>query len=131
MTDKLPKISSLKPVVLRDKRRVTLEMVVDNLPTLFSNVSFTVPDLPDSLTPPKPEDPGAPSPYPNRELSIINSNGKPVANMLIVEHKENFTALTLHMRTPDTAGQYTARAEMSHHGEMLEVVDVPFTIDND
>lgn len=129
MTHKLPTISSLKPVVLPDKRRVTFDLLVENLPTLFSNVTLTLPDLagdaPGSSSPP-----GAntPSPYPNIELSILNSQGQPVATTFIVEHKEKHTSLTLHLRRPELETQYTARAEMTYQDKTLEIVEVPFTL---
>ncbi len=130
MTDQHPKISQLNPVVMPDKRRVMLEMTVDNLPTIFSNVAFTMPDMLDQppAGPPKP-DPDAPSPYPDIVLSILNSKGQEVASMLIVEHKEQYTSLTLHLRPPDSTEQYTARAEMTYQGNALDTVDVPFSLE--
>lgn len=130
MTEQHPKITQLNPIVMPDKRRVMLEMVVDNLPTVFSNVAFTMPDMLDQppTAPPKP-DPDAPSPYPDIVLSISNSQGREVASLLIVEHKEQFTSLTLHLRRPaDPAEQYTAKAEMIYQGKVLDAVDVPFTL---
>ena len=131
MTEQYPKISQLNPIVMPDKRRVMLEMTVDNLPTVFSNVAFTMPDMLDQppTAPPKP-DPDAPSPYPDIVLSILTSNEQEVASMLIVEHKEKYTSLTLHLRRPaDPTEQYTARAEMTYQGKALDTVDVPFTLD--
>lgn len=111
-----------------DNRRVSLEMTVENLPTTFSNIML-MPDLLDEApsSPPK-LDRNAPSPYPNIELSILNSQRQPIAALYIVEHKERETALTLHLRAPDTAEQYTARAEMTYNDETLDVVEVPFTL---
>ena len=129
MTQTKPTIASLQPVVLADNRRVTLEMVVENLPALFANVAFTMPDMLD--TPPtKPSKPpaDAPSPYPNIELSILNSHRRRVANLFIVEHKEKFTSLTMHLREPDVNEQYTARAEMTYQDQIIDVVEVPFTL---
>ncbi|MFC1976551.1 hypothetical protein ACFLXQ_09145 [Chloroflexota bacterium] len=127
MTDK-PKITSLHPIVLADNRRVTFEMVVDNLPAMSSNVFFTMPDIPDTPpTPPKP-DPDAPSPYPNIELSILNNQRQQVASLFIVEHKEKHTSLTLHLSAPDPQEQYTARAEITHQDQTLDVVEMPFNL---
>lgn len=130
MTDQTPHIVAFKPIVLAGQRRVSLEMVVENLPTTSSNVMLMMPDMLESgpSAPPKP-DPDAPSPYPNIELSILNSQRQQVARLFIVEHKEPRTALTLHLRTPDLEESYTARAEMSHEGQILDVVEVPFTLD--
>jgi hypothetical protein len=124
-----PTITSLRPVVLDDKRRVTIEMVVENLPTTFSNVMFTMPDLSETRpeAPPKPE-PNAASPYPDVELSILNSQRQLVTDLYIVEHKENRSSLTLHIPSPDIHEQYIARAEMTYNDETLDVIEVPFTL---
>jgi hypothetical protein len=128
MSNKTPKITLLQPVVMSDQRRVSLELKVENLPTTFSNIML-MPDLLDDAPgpPPKP-DRDAPSPYPNIELSILNSQHQQVATLYIVEHKEPETALTLHLRAPDATEQYTARAEMTYQDETLEVVEVPFRL---
>jgi hypothetical protein len=129
MTSKKPTIASLKPVVLADNRRVTLEMVVDNLPTVFTNIAFTMPDMLDS-PPTRPPKPAAdtPSPYPNVELSLLNSRRQQIASLFIVEHKEKFTSLTLHLTAPDVQEQYTARAEMTYQDEIIDVAETSFSL---
>ena len=130
MIQNKPTIASLQPIVLADNRRVTLEMVVENLPTLFANVAFDMPDMFDAppVRPPKPAA-GAPSPYPNVELSILNSRRQQVASLFIVEHKERVTTLTLHLRRePEAPEPYTARAEMTYQDEIIDVVEIPFTL---
>ena len=129
MTSKKPTIASLKPVVLADNRRVTLEMVVDNLPTIFANIAFTMPDMLDS-PPTRPPKPAAdtPSPYPNVELSLLNSRRQQIASLFIVEHKEKFTSLTLHLTAPDVQEQYIARAEMTYQDEIIDVAETPFSL---
>ncbi|GAB4460890.1 MAG: hypothetical protein Kow0031_40270 [Anaerolineae bacterium] len=130
-----PKISLLNPVVLPDNRRVTMEMIVDNLPGLSGGAANVISFFD---TPPPSAAFGAgasgtaaqePQPdYPNVVLSILDGGGHEVASLLIVEHREPRTSLTLHLRAPNPAEQYTARAEMSLNDEILEVVDVPFTL---
>jgi hypothetical protein len=129
MTNKSPKITALKPIVMPDKRRVSLEMVVDNLPTTFSKVML-MPDLFEGgqAAPPKKVDRNAPSPYPNVELSILNSERRQVARLFIVEHKEANIDLTLHLRSANPADSYIARAEMTYNDEVLDVVEVPFRL---
>jgi hypothetical protein len=131
VTEKLPKITSLEPVVLPDKRRVRFDLVVDNLPTLFSNVAFTMPGLPANppTNPARPAANNTPSPYPNIELSILDSQRRQVATTFIVEHKEKHTSLTLHLRRPDLDEQYIARAEMTYQDKMIDVIEVPFTLE--
>lgn len=128
MTETKPKIVSLQPIVLKDNRRVTMKMVVENLPAIFSNVMFMMPDPSDTAParPPKP-DPDAPSPYPNVELSVLNSRREEIASLYIVEHKEKHTSLTLHIPSPDEKEQYTARAEMTYQDQTLDVVEVSFS----
>jgi hypothetical protein len=129
MINKHPKIISLKPIVLADNRRVILEMVVEGLANPAPNNMLLMPDLPGepTATPPKP-DPDAPSPYPNVELSILNSRRQQVTSLFIVEHKESHTDLTLHLSQPKPQEQYTARAEMSYNEETIDVLEVPFRV---
>jgi len=129
MTEKSPKISTFNPIVLSDKRRVTLELAVEDLPTTFSNVMLTMPDMVGTVQSkaPKP-DPNAVRAYPNIELSILNSQRQQISSLLIVEHMEPYTALTLHIPAPNLQEQYTARAEMIYDNKVLDVVEVPFIL---
>ena len=130
MSNKQPKIISFKPIVLEDNRRVILAMVVEGLATPASNNMLLMPDLPGeppSAGPPK-QDPDAPSPYPNVELSILNSRRQQLASLFIVEHKEKHTDLTLHLPHPEPQEQYTARAEMTYNEEIIDVIEAPFEL---
>jgi hypothetical protein len=129
MTEKLPKITALNPVAFADNHRVMMELIIEDLPTTSSNVAFMMPDI-SGTAPPRPPklDPDAPSPYPNVELSILNSQRQQLATLFIVEHSEPYTSLTLHLHAPNVSEQYTARAEMTHQDKTLDVVEVPFTL---
>lgn len=118
-----PKISRLQPTVLPDNRRITFEIEVAGLPTTFSNVML----MPDILPPQKPN-PAAASPYPDIELSILNSRRQQIVSMIVVEHNETRTSLTLHLPAADPQEQYIARAEMSYQDEIIDVVEVPFSL---
>src|SRR5262245_6307520 len=109
-----------------------LEMVVEDLPNLFSNVALLMPDLAEGppARPPKP-DPQPPNPYPHIELSILNSQGHAVASLYIVEHKERYTTLHLHLRQPGLNQDYVAREKMTHGYKTLQVVEVPFKLNQD
>jgi len=116
---------------MADNRRVMMEMVVDNLPNAGTGaINFF--DTP----PPTPANPEAePSPpaksqsdYPDVELSILNSVQQEVASLMIIEHKETHTSLTLHLRGVDINQQYTARAEMTLNNQRLDLVEIPFTL---
>jgi len=106
-------------------------MTVEDLPNTFSNVALMMPDLAGNRPPqppPKP-DPDAPSPYPNIQLSVLNSRHQQVATLFIIEHKEAFTSLTLHLRTAPTVDeQYIAKAEMTYQDETIDVVEVSFKL---
>ncbi len=135
MTQPQPKISSLNPVVLPDNRRIMMEMVVDNLPlppggeTCAINFFDTPP-----VTPPHPhldftaEAAPAPSPYPDVHLSVLDSQRREVASLIIIEHREPHTALTLHLRVPNPQEQYTARAAIILNQTTLDVAEIPFTL---
>lgn len=129
MTNKQPKIISLKPIVQSDNRRVILEMVVEGLAAPASNNMLLMPDLPGERAagPPKREPHGS-SPYPNVELSILNSRRQQVTSLFIVEHKESHTDLTLHLPQPEPQEQYTARAEMTYNEEIIDVLETPFKL---
>jgi hypothetical protein len=129
VTEKLPRISSLNPIVLPDQRRVMFDMVVENLPSSFSSITLTMPDMaaPGS-TPSSSPQADVPSPYPDVELSILDSQRRPVVTTYIIEHKEAHISLTLHLRHPDIVEQYTARAELTYQQKTLQVVEVPFSL---
>lgn len=128
MSNKLPKITALHPVVLADNRRVTLEMSVDNLPDAGSNIML-MPEIGGARPAGPPQtDPAAASPYPHVELSILNSRRQTVASLYIVEHKESHVALTLHLPQASPNEPYTARAEMTHNNQTIDVVETPFTL---
>lgn len=140
MTKNTPKIAVLNPVVLPDNRRVMMEMVVENLPNTGAGGScainfFDAPASPGTaqLDVPPPAGNGdsarTPSEYPDVELSILNGKRQEIASLLIVEHKEAVTSLTLHLRTaPDAADTYTARAHMTLNQQPIATVEVPFEL---
>jgi hypothetical protein len=127
MTDTKPQIASLQPTVLPDNRRITFEIVVTNLPPMI-NAFFTMPDTDDATSPSTDPDSDKPSPYPNVELSVLNSRRQQIASLFIVEHKEEQVALTLHIPDSDPHAQYIARAEMVYQDETIDVIETPFTL---
>ena len=128
MSTHIPKITSLRPIVSDDQKRVSLEMHVANLPDLLSNIMLMDESYDPSQGPPPKRDPSAPSPFPNVELALLDADRKVLADLLIVEHKEEYTALTLHIRTPNPTPTCFARAEMSHNNEVFDVVEVAFNL---
>ena len=127
MTDSKPQITSLQPTVLPDNRRITFDMVVTNLPPMI-NAFFSMPDTGNAAPPSAGQNSDEPSTYPNIELSVLNSRRQQIASLFIVEHKEERLALTLHIPASDAQEQYIARAEMIHQDEIIDVVEIPFTL---
>jgi hypothetical protein len=131
LTENSPKITSLIPTVLPDNRRIMFEMTVEGLPTTSSNVALMMPDLAEHRPPQPPPKPNSdsPSPFPNIQLSVLNSQNQQVATLFIVEHKEAFTSLTLHLRAAPVIDElYTAKAEMTYQDEIIDVVEIPFRL---
>jgi hypothetical protein len=126
MMPKKPTIASLQPVVLPDNRRVTMELVVENLPDTFANIMFMPDKFDQPLDKPTRPDPNTPSPYPNLELSILDGHRQQIATLFIVEHKEQHLSQTMHLREPDAQEQYIARAEMIYQDEIIDVIETPF-----
>ena len=127
MTTPKPKIASLTPVVLPDQRRVMLELVVENLPTITTNVTLNIPGEAGSTDQPT-EHPLPGANDPNVDVTIINSQGRTVASTFIVEHREEAVQLTLHLRQPDLNDRYIARAEVTYQEDVLDVVETSFTL---
>jgi hypothetical protein len=127
MTESSPQITSLQPTVLPDNRRITFEMTVTNLPPMV-NTFFAVPDTDDTVPSATGPNSDEPSPYPNIELSVLNSQRQQIASLFIVEHKEEHIALTLHIPDSDPQEQYIARAEMVYQDEIIDVAEAPFTL---
>jgi hypothetical protein len=69
------------------------------------------------------------STYPNLELTLLNPAGKPVATMFIIEAREPYQSLTLHLRQPPEAGeQYRLQIELSRDGDMLDKRQLDFEL---
>jgi hypothetical protein len=69
------------------------------------------------------------STYPNLELSLLDPAGKTVATMFIIEAREPYQSLTLHLRQPPQAGeQYCLQIELSRDGEVLDTREVDFAL---
>lgn len=133
MTNSVPQFVSLTPVVLNPER-VSLYLKTTNFPGK-SNVSLDF-DLGDgvaqqNLANQELEDPEAMlrnSPYPNVELSILDDEHNEVAQVIIVEHKEENISLTLHIRHPQPDKTYIARADMIHNQQLIQTLTVPFKL---
>jgi hypothetical protein len=66
--------------------------------------------------------------YPDLDLSILSPQGEAVANMLVVEARDQVMALTLHLRQPEPAALYTARLTVLRGAETLDQREVTFPL---
>ena len=142
MTNPMPQLVSLTPIVLTPDR-VLLNLETTNF-VKSSNLFLDFDQMEDT---PNPEPEDAPrldpteeqsrlaiedaiqnSPYPNVELLILDPDGHEVAQLFIVEHKEEQISMTMHLRRPRLGETYTARAEMTHARKRLQTLDTPFQL---
>jgi hypothetical protein len=64
--------------------------------------------------------------HPNLDISILSPEGEVVANMFVVEAREQAMALTLHLRQPEPEALYTARLAVLREEEILDQHEVTF-----
>ena len=142
MTNPMPKFVSLTPIVLTPDR-VLLNLETTNF-AKSTNLFLDFDQMEDTPNPVPDDSPGLDptqeqsrldieeaiqnSPYPNVELLILDPDGQEVAQLFIVEHKEEQISMTLHLRRPRPGETYTARAEMIHARERLQILDIPFQL---
>ena len=133
MIDSLPQLVSITPTVL-DSNRVSLDLRTTNFPQQ-SNVllNFDLGHSPTQSLPPEPKlaDPESlinDSLYPNVELRILDPENNEVAQLFIVEHKEEFVSMTMHIRNPQPGKIYLAQADLIHRQERLQTLTTPFKL---
>ncbi len=67
--------------------------------------------------------------YPNVALTITNPDGGVVATMFMVEIREPYQSLTLHLRQPPRAGErYALEIELSRDEAVLDTRSVGFDL---
>lgn len=66
--------------------------------------------------------------HPNLDISILSPEGEVVANMFVVEAREQVMALTLHLRQPEPEALYTARLAVLREEETLDQHEVTFNL---
>lgn len=126
-----PEFVSLTPIAV-DSRRITLRLRTTNFPEV-SNIKLDLnPDSsrlnsPDSLKP-DPAQAYLETPYPNVELSLLDQQNNPVAEVIVIEHQEETLELTLHLRNSQPDQPYIAQAVMSRGPEVLQTIQTPFTL---
>jgi len=66
--------------------------------------------------------------HPNLDISILSSEGEVVANMFVVEARDQVMTLTLHLRQPEPEALYTARLVVLREEEILDQHEVTFNL---
>jgi hypothetical protein len=67
--------------------------------------------------------------YPDLALSLLDPDGCPVSTMFIVEAREAYQSLTLHLRQPPRADEsYRLEIELSRNGEVLDTRLLHFSL---
>ena len=66
--------------------------------------------------------------HPNLDISILSPEGEIVANMFVVEARDQVMTLTLHLRQPEPEAVYTARLAVLREEETLDQHEVTFNL---
>jgi len=66
--------------------------------------------------------------HPNLDISILSPQGEVVANMFVIEAREQVMTLTLHLRQPEPEALYTARLAVLREEEILDQHEVTFNL---
>jgi hypothetical protein len=66
--------------------------------------------------------------HPNLDISILSPEGEVVANMFVVEARDQVMTLTLHLRQPEPEALYTARLAVLREEETLDQHEVTFNL---
>jgi len=68
--------------------------------------------------------------YPNLALTLLGPDGSTVSNLFVVETREPYQSLTLHLRQPPIAGAlYQIEIELTRDGRTLDTQRIPFALD--
>jgi hypothetical protein len=68
------------------------------------------------------------SEHPNLDISIFSPEGEVIANMFVVEARDQVMALTLHLRQPEPAALYTAHLKVLREEETLDQRQTTFNL---
>ncbi len=66
--------------------------------------------------------------YPNVRLSCLDESGKEVGEMLLVEWRDPYISLTMHLREPNPGANYVMRAEVARDEQLLDAQEHPFQL---
>lgn len=66
--------------------------------------------------------------HPNLDISILSPQGEVIADMFVVEARDQVMALTLHLRQPEPGALYTARLAVLKGEETLDQREITFAL---
>jgi hypothetical protein len=66
--------------------------------------------------------------HPNLDISILSPQGEVLANMFVVEARDQAMAVTLHLRQPEPAALFTARLAVLTGEETLDQREITFAL---
>jgi hypothetical protein len=66
--------------------------------------------------------------HPNLDISILSPEGEVMANMFVVEARDQVMTLTLHLRQPEPEALYTARLAVLREEETLDQLEITFNL---
>ncbi|MCC7353063.1 MAG: hypothetical protein IT330_04835 [Anaerolineae bacterium] len=62
--------------------------------------------------------------HPNVEVSVLGPDGEVAAEMFVVENRETYLSLTLHLPAPVPGARYLARVALQRGHETVETLDM-------
>jgi hypothetical protein len=65
--------------------------------------------------------------YPDLDIRILGPDGNEAAEMYVVENRETYLSLTLHLSAPIPGARYLARVTLQRGHETVEVLDTKET----
>jgi hypothetical protein len=66
--------------------------------------------------------------HPDLDISILSPEGEMIANMFVMEARDQVMALTLHLRQPEPEALYTARLTVLRREETLDQGETTFAL---
>jgi len=65
---------------------------------------------------------------PNVRLLCLDADGQEVAEMLLVEWREPYISITMHLRQPQPGAAYVMRVEVARDGALLDTAETAFPL---
>ncbi|NUQ39109.1 MAG: hypothetical protein HUU23_15230 [Caldilineales bacterium] len=66
---------------------------------------------------------------PNVRLLCLDADGQEAAEMLLVEWREPYISITMHLRQPQPSAEYVMRVEVARDSALLDTAETPFCLE--